>query len=169
MAAIHDSLRSLRPKIVHYPIQSNRNSLLNSATEIVSKCEAANQISVDKKWQPSWFSAPNERARRSMDVSWIGIQWRAIRIWRRHDERRAFTHTTICLRPSRGLRMNLRVRRVTGASLSAMVAVLCACLVEKSDEGETQRFGVVVRSWEKGLAAKLKPGQGKFRAPTRVA
>lgn len=37
------------------------------------------------------------------------------------------THTTICLRPSRGLRMNLRVRRVTGASLSAMVAVLC-CL-----------------------------------------
>lgn len=34
------------------------------------------------------------------------------------------THTTICLRPSRGLRMNLRVRRVTGASESAMVAVL---------------------------------------------
>lgn len=67
-----------------------------------------------------------------------------------------FTHTTICLRPSRGLRMNLRVRRVTGASLSAMVAMLC--LVEKSDEGETRRFGVVVRSWEKGLAAKLKPG-----------
>lgn len=34
------------------------------------------------------------------------------------------THTTICLRPSRGLRMNLRVRRVTGESLSAMFAVL---------------------------------------------
>lgn len=32
------------------------------------------------------------------------------------------THTTICLRPSSGLRMNLRVRRVTGLSLSAMVA-----------------------------------------------
>ncbi len=31
------------------------------------------------------------------------------------------THTTICLRPSRGLRMNLRVRRVTWAS--AMVVV----------------------------------------------
>lgn len=30
------------------------------------------------------------------------------------------THTTICLRPSRGLRMNLRVRRVTGESLSAI-------------------------------------------------
>lgn len=39
-------------------------------------------------------------------------------------EGRAVTHTTICLRPSRGLRMNLRVRRVTGLSLSAMVAVL---------------------------------------------
>jgi len=37
---------------------------------------------------------------------------------------RGVTHTTICLRPSRGLRMNLRVRRVTGASESAMVAVL---------------------------------------------
>ena len=33
------------------------------------------------------------------------------------------THTTICLRPSRGLRMNLRVRRVTGASESAILAV----------------------------------------------
>lgn len=37
---------------------------------------------------------------------------------------RASTHTTICLRPSRGLRMNLRVRRVTGESLSAMVSVV---------------------------------------------
>ncbi len=37
---------------------------------------------------------------------------------------RAATHTTICLRPSRGLRMNLRVRSVTGLSLSAMVAVV---------------------------------------------
>lgn len=36
---------------------------------------------------------------------------------------RAITHTTICLRPSRGLRMNLRVRRVTGESLSAMVSM----------------------------------------------
>ena len=49
----------------------------------------------------------------------------------RHWSREAFgggeghkTHTTICLRPNRGLRMNLRVRRVTGLSLSAMVAVL---------------------------------------------
>lgn len=33
------------------------------------------------------------------------------------------THTTICLRPSRGLRMNLRVRRVTGESESAMLTV----------------------------------------------
>lgn len=35
---------------------------------------------------------------------------------------RAPTHTTICLRPSSGLRMNLRVRRVTGVSASAMIA-----------------------------------------------
>lgn len=33
------------------------------------------------------------------------------------------THTTICLRPSRGLRMNLRVRSVTGESESAILAV----------------------------------------------
>lgn len=32
------------------------------------------------------------------------------------------THTTICLRPSRGLRMNLRVRSVTGVSTSAILA-----------------------------------------------
>ena len=31
-------------------------------------------------------------------------------------------YTTICLRPRRALRMNLRVRRVTGCSLSAMMA-----------------------------------------------
>ena len=30
------------------------------------------------------------------------------------------THTTICFRPRRALRMNLRVRSVTGCSLSAM-------------------------------------------------
>ena len=30
-------------------------------------------------------------------------------------------YTTICLRPRRGLRMNLRVRSVTGCSRSAMV------------------------------------------------
>lgn len=34
------------------------------------------------------------------------------------------THTTICLRPSRGLRMNLRVRRVTGASESAILEIV---------------------------------------------
>lgn len=34
------------------------------------------------------------------------------------------TYTTICLRPRRGLRMNLRVRRVTGESLSAIFAVV---------------------------------------------
>ena len=33
------------------------------------------------------------------------------------------THTTICLRPSSGLRMNLRVRRVTWPS--DMMAVVC--------------------------------------------
>lgn len=34
------------------------------------------------------------------------------------------THTTICLRPRRGLRMNLRVRRVTGESVSAIFAIV---------------------------------------------
>lgn len=33
------------------------------------------------------------------------------------------THTTICLRPRRGLRINLRVRRVTGVSVSAIFAI----------------------------------------------
>jgi hypothetical protein len=33
------------------------------------------------------------------------------------------THTTICLRPRRGLRMNLRVRRVTGVSESAILTI----------------------------------------------
>lgn len=32
------------------------------------------------------------------------------------------THTTICFRPRRALRMNLRVRSVTGCSLSAIFA-----------------------------------------------
>lgn len=32
-------------------------------------------------------------------------------------------YTTICLRPRRGLRMNLRVRSVTGCSRSAIVMV----------------------------------------------
>ena len=36
------------------------------------------------------------------------------------------THTTICFRPRRELRMNLRVRSVTGCSLSAMFA---SCMV----------------------------------------
>ena len=35
------------------------------------------------------------------------------------------TYTTICLRPSRGLRMNLRVRRVTGVSTSAILGNVC--------------------------------------------
>ena len=35
-----------------------------------------------------------------------------------------YTYTTICLRPRRGLRMNLRVRNVTGWSRSAMFAIV---------------------------------------------
>lgn len=52
------------------------------------------------------------------------------------------THTTICLRPSRGLRMNFRVRRVTGASESAMVmssVVGCRTSIDlrfRQEEGE---------------------------------
>lgn len=34
------------------------------------------------------------------------------------------TYTTICFRPRRGLRMNLRVRSVTGALLSAIFAII---------------------------------------------
>lgn len=36
---------------------------------------------------------------------------------------KGYTYTTICLRPRRGLRMNLRVRKVTGVSESAIFAV----------------------------------------------
>lgn len=49
------------------------------------------------------------------------------------------THTTICLRPSRGLRMNLRVRRVTGESLSAIFADCRDGLWGLVDGGETGR------------------------------
>ena len=41
------------------------------------------------------------------------------------------THTTICFRPRRALRMNLRVRSVTGCSLSAMLAG-CIVLLAKT-------------------------------------
>ncbi len=51
----------------------------------------------------------------------------AMRAWDRSGAGRSRklgeTHTTICLRPSRGLRMNLRVRSVTGESESAILAV----------------------------------------------
>jgi hypothetical protein len=39
-------------------------------------------------------------------------------------ERRGETYTTICFRLRSWLRMNLRVRRVTGVSRSAMVAMV---------------------------------------------
>lgn len=42
---------------------------------------------------------------------------------RERKRERNTTHTTICLRPRRGLRMNLRVRRVTGVSTSAIFAI----------------------------------------------
>ena len=42
----------------------------------------------------------------------------------RRDGEGERTYTTICLRPRSGLRMNLRVRSVTGCSLSAMIAVV---------------------------------------------
>lgn len=45
-------------------------------------------------------------------------------IGKRVRGKKVVTHTTICLRPSRGLRMNLRVRRVTGASESAIFATV---------------------------------------------
>lgn len=46
------------------------------------------------------------------------------------------THTTICLRPSRGLRMNLRVRRVTGESESAIFAMLLlSCKIDDQAGG----------------------------------
>ena len=41
------------------------------------------------------------------------------------------THTTICFRPRRAFRMNLRVRSVTGCSLSAMLAG-CIVLLAKT-------------------------------------
>lgn len=50
--------------------------------------------------------------------------------------RRRATYTTICLRPSRGLRMNLRVRRVTGESESA---ILVSCGRVDDQDREVQR------------------------------
>lgn len=43
------------------------------------------------------------------------------------------THTTICLRPRRGLRMNLRVRRVTGVSASAILIVFVVSTCRNSE------------------------------------
>jgi hypothetical protein len=55
------------------------------------------------------------------------------------------THTTICLRPSSGLPMNLRVRNVTGVSLSAIIAASDANL---SECWQRDRSGdVVVKVW----------------------
>lgn len=48
---------------------------------------------------------------------------------------RDITHTTNCLRASRGLRMNLRVRSVTGASESAILDTWLSGLVMGRKEG----------------------------------
>lgn len=58
---------------------------------------------------------------------------------------------TICLRPKRGLRMNLRVLSVTGCSRSAMLTICAVCEVETdvelvvrslAGEGEVRRANV---------------------------
>ena len=63
---------------------------------------------------------------------------------------RGFTHTTICLRPSRGLRMNLRVRRVTWPSdmITVDAAEVCGGLLmrERSPGGFFNVVGVA-RRW----------------------
>lgn len=64
--------------------------------------------------------------------------------------RSSCTHTTICLRPRRGLRMNLRVRRVTGVSLSA---ILTCRLVE------SKYCDRVRGSWRWGGRAKSRSKQ----------
>ena len=53
------------------------------------------------------------------------------------------TYTTICLRASRGLRMNLRVRRVTGVS---------AILTDERQQESiyVDRFKNQISRWEKG-------------------
>jgi hypothetical protein len=67
------------------------------------------------------------------------------------------TYTTICLRPRRGLRMNLRVRRVTGCSRSAMFAGERIDLSENLPSMSRQRFGCWIelvdegRRWLKGI------------------
>jgi hypothetical protein len=52
------------------------------------------------------------------------------------------TYTTICLRPRRGLRMNLRVRKVTGCSRSAMFAYGRRSVRRSACEVSRQKSGV---------------------------
>jgi hypothetical protein len=62
------------------------------------------------------------------------------------------THTTICLRPSRGLRMNLRVRRVTGAS-SAIFEDCLTMVVSKGVKGGWVVVVVVLAQLSRGFGA----------------
>lgn len=58
------------------------------------------------------------------------------------------THTTICLRPSRGLRMNLRVRRVTGASESAILEIVVRLVMGwEGDRNWVVLAGLLVFRW----------------------
>jgi hypothetical protein len=54
------------------------------------------------------------------------------------------TYTTICLRPRRGLRMNLRVRRVTGCSRSAILRDV------RGDRTESLSATVISRQMSEG-------------------
>ena len=54
------------------------------------------------------------------------------------------TYTTICLRPRRGLRMNLRVRSVTGCSRSAILRDV------RCDRTESLSAIVISRQMSKG-------------------
>lgn len=65
-------------------------------------------------------------------VSYVGV-WETLKMSK--------TYTTICLRPSRGFLMNLRVRRVTSA-MFATVFVLCWTRSTRSWKLEVVEFVV---------------------------
>ncbi len=53
--------------------------------------------------------------------------------WVDVNDRVGVTYTTICLRPRRGFRMNLRVRRVTSAMVAALSVQMCMKLLSAMD------------------------------------
>lgn len=94
-----------------------------------------------------------------MDVSWIGIQWRAISNLAAATTKRAFNSHHHLLAAKQGVADELASSQGNG---SVVIRHGCGleCFVSLRKVTKERLGGLAswFRSWEKGLAAKLKPG-----------